>query len=132
MKGAGLLVLIVASLSFAQSNNKTQLTQPRPAVSRAEESASSLATGSLQSQIAELNRQVADHGVEINRLQEQIQMETIAGHLASSAAHTQGLWEGISIGVGATLLPLVLLFVVQRLREHSDIVKKPQTRAASA
>jgi len=129
MKTAGLLVVAVVSLSFAQSNNKSQLTQPRPVVNQF---ASAQATESMQYQIADLNKQVADHGEQITRLQEQIQMETIAGHLASSAAHTQGLWEGISIGVGATLLPLVLLFGIQRLRENSDVVTKPQSRAASA
>ena len=129
MKSAALLVVFLASLSFAQSNGKSQLTQPRPVVNQF---APAQATESMQYQIADLNKQVADHGEQINRLQEQIQMETIAGHLASSAAHTQGLWEGISIGVGATLLPLILLFGIQRLRENSDVVRKPQSRAASA
>jgi len=132
MKSAGLLVVFVASLSFAQSNSKSQLTQPRPMVNRSNEFASAQATESVQYQIADLNKQVAEHGVQINRLQEQIQTESVAGHLASSAARAQGLWEGISIGVGATLFPLVLLFGIQRLRENSNVVRKPQTRAASA
>jgi hypothetical protein len=101
-------------------------------VNRQKDLASAQATAPLQQQIADLKKLTADQQGQIKKLNEQMQADTATALQAKSAAHTEGLQQGTSIGVGATLLLFGVVFGIRRLTRNFSITKKPQARAASA
>jgi hypothetical protein len=124
-------------------------------VSRQKELASAAATAPLQQQITDLNKLIADQQDQIRKLQEQMQADAatalLARHaeaaaaaleakqvavaasaVAQSAAHRQGLWQGVGIGAGSMLLLLVVMFAVRRLTGGFTITRKSLGREASA
>jgi len=94
-------------------------------VKQQEQTAASQATAPLQQQIADEHQQIA-------ALQAQMQADATAAVQARSTAHTQGLQQGVAIGVGASLLLFALIFGVRKLMGGFIVTKKPQARAASA
>lgn len=100
-------------------------------VNRQKELASVQATAPLQTQIADLNKLVADQQATIKGLRNQMQADVNAGLQAKSAAHQEGLQYGLGIGIGATLVLFALIFGIRRLMKNFTVTKKPQARAAS-
>ena len=101
-------------------------------VNRQKELASEAATAPLQQQIADLNKLVSDQQTQIKQLHEQMQANATAALQAKSAAHTEGLGQGTSIGVGASLVLFGLIYAIRRAMGNYKVTKKPQARAASA
>lgn len=93
-------------------------------VNRQKELASAAATAPLQQQLASLTSLTADLQARINRLHEQAQSDTAAALVAQSAAHQQGLWEGLEIGVGGIVLLVLVFFGIKRLTRTFTITKK--------
>ena len=140
-----------------QSAAPVQLTQvpPRPTCSpsafsgadcqdrwRLYNQAAHQATAPLQQQIENLSKLASDQRAQIKELSDQIQADSIAALQvkfdyttavqAKTAAHTEGLQQGVGIGMGATLLLFVLMFGIRRLTRNFKVSEKPQARAASA
>ena len=121
-------------------------------INRQKELATSAATAPLQQQIDDLNKLVSDQQTQIKKLQDQMQADAAAALQAASqtkdsdaaallqektaalqeksAAHKQGLWQGLAIGAGAMLLLVVLVFIIRRLARSFTITKKSQTASA--
>lgn len=76
------------------------------------------ATAPLQQQVVDLNEQIADQQKQIEQLQEQMQADSTATLHAESAAHNEGLQEGVGVGLGAALLLIGLVFGIRRLRKE--------------
>ena len=114
-------------------------------VNRQKDLAASAATAPLQQQIVDLNKLVTDQQAQIKKLQDQMQADAAAALQAvsqakeadasaaiqeKSAAHKQGLWQGLAIGSGSMLFLLVVIFVVRRLAQSFTITKKSQAASA--
>ena len=88
-----------------------------------------LTTDQQEAQIKKLQeRMQADSAAAVR----QMQADSTAILQATSFAHTQGLWQGAGIGVGATLLSFGLRFGLRKLRRNFSVTQKPKARAASA
>jgi hypothetical protein len=95
----------------------------------------------LQQQIEELNKLTADQQAQIKVLSDQIQADSTAAFQAKvdsatalkakDVVYTEGLQQGVGIGMGAAL-PVALIFGIRRLTRQITVTKKPQARAASA
>jgi hypothetical protein len=110
-------------------------------VNRQKDLASEAATAPLQQQIAGLTKLTADLQAQIDKLQKQMQADAAAAleakqadaataQAAKSTSHQQGLWEGLGIGVGGTLVLIVLILGVRRLTRNFTISKKSQAQSA--
>jgi hypothetical protein len=69
---------------------------------------------------------------QITTLQQQMQTAATAARQAKADAHTLGLEQGVSIGVGASLVLFLLIISVKKLMSGFTVTKKEQARAASA
>jgi hypothetical protein len=101
-------------------------------VNRQKDLASSQATAPLMQQIADLNKLTTDQQGQIKKLHEQMQADATAAQQAKSAAHTQGLQQGMGIGVGTMLILFGLIYAIKKFMGNFTVTKRPQTRAASA
>jgi len=114
-------------------------------INRQRELASEAATAPLQQQIDDLKKLSADQQEQIGKLQAQIQadaandaatlVETKKADAAmaaegQSAAHRQGLWQGLGIGAGGLLVLIIVIFGVRRLSQNFTITKKSQSASA--
>ncbi len=140
--------------NYNQALGQRQREELQLYVNRQKELATSAATAPLQQQITDLNKLVTDQQDQIKKLQDQMQADATAALqavsqtkesdaearkadadaalAAKSAAHRQGMWQGLGIGSGGVLLLLIAIFVVRRLARSFTITKKSQASGASA
>ena len=84
----------------------------------------------LQQQIEDLNKLTTDQQAQIKKLSDQIEADSVVAIQAKldyatavrakTAAHTEGLEQGIGIGVGATLILCGLIFAIRRLNSELE------------
>jgi len=121
--------------NYRQALGQRQREEAQLYVNRQREQASSEATAPLQQQIADLHKLVGDQQGQIKKLQdkmqEQIQADSVAAQQGKSVARSQGMQQGAGIGVAASLVLYGLIFGVKKLTRR-DRTGRPQTRAASA
>jgi hypothetical protein len=156
MKKFGLLVILAASLSFAQDaappSQQIQV-PPKPTcvvilpsgscadlwrqyntallqqyVARQREAASA----PLQQQIADLTRLSNDQQAQIKALHQQMDANAAAAARAGADARRQGMQQGAGYGITGTLLLVGILFAIKRAMSGYTVTKKQQARAASA
>jgi len=66
-------------------------------VNRQKQLASEQASAPLQQQIASLNKLMAEHQAQIKSLQTQMQTQAVAAAQSETAAHQQGMQQGVGI-----------------------------------
>ena len=92
----------------------------------------------LQQQIEDLNKLTTDQQAQIKKLSDQIEADSVVAIQAKldyatavrakTAAHTEGLEQGIGIGVGAMLILCGLIFAIRRLNRNLKDTEKPEAR----
>ncbi len=93
-------------------------------VNRQKEIASTEAAAPLQQQIAALKKLADDEQQQITKLNDQIRAEAAADIQDKSAAHKEGMQNGIAIGVGGTLVLIALIFGIRKLTQNYSVTKK--------
>ena len=121
--------------NYRQALAQRQREEAQLYINRQKELASAEATAPLQQQIADFRKLVGDQQAQIknlqDKMQEQIQADSIAAAQGRFAAHRQGLQQGSGIGVVASLVLYAFISAVRKLTGRAD-VDKPQAQAASA